>query len=635
MCGIAGFIGTANAPSSIIRRLTEALAHRGPDDEGYWVSADCRVGLGHRRLSVVDLTPCGRQPMSSQTGRYRLSFNGEVYNFLELRTTLTALGHSFRGTSDTEVMLAAFEQWGLENAIARLNGMFAAALWDSAEGRLHLFRDRLGVKPLYYQWRKGALYFSSEMTRPFRALASGAISVEALALYFHHNWIPAPHTILEGIYKLPAGEIATVSVAGAEAERFLNRRKYWDTQAEINSALSRQESVADEEESVERIDAALSESVKKRMIADVPLGVFLSGGIDSSLVVSHAQRHSRRPVRTFTIGFDDDKSDEARFALRIAAHLGTEHTQLHVTAADALAAIPGMPQMYGEPFADSSQIPTHLLCKLTHSEGVTVALSGDGGDELFGGYGNYVLFSRHRRGLSAIRPNVASAAAQVLAVPAVHGCFRTMAGQAQDLRVLRALRFLSNGAGNHPYWKRYAAWSLPEMLVRNAPAGSSLPAVHNCTGTLTERAMCQDLMSYLPDDILAKVDRASMANALEVRVPFCDDVEIFRVAWSTPLLHKVDSHGGKKVLKKALARYLPVALFDRPKQGFMIPLTRWLTRDLDAWVRSCVEPDRIRRDGFLNLSMVEAIYTGARAGDPFMAHKLWAICMFQSWLDAR
>ena len=363
MCGVTGFFGPSSR-DELLQQLNHAQRHRGPDGCGIWFSTDREAGLAHRRLAIVDLSANGAQPMESSSGRYTISYNGEIYNFLDLRSELLPRGHCFRGTSDTEVMLAAFEEWGIEAAVARFNGMFAAAVWDRERREGSLFRDRLGVKPLFYQWYGQSLFFASELTAPFSQMAARSISTESLVLFLQHGYIPGEKSIYEGIYKLSPGVIATTSVDAAARYEFKKVVTYWNATDRINDIVSSRDDLMSEEEAVERIDNTLHRSVKRHMISDVPLGAFLSGGVDSSLIVSHMQENSTKPVKTFTIGFHESNADEAPYARRIARHLGTDHTELYVTEQDALCVVPLLPQMYGEPFADSSQIPTFMVSKL-------------------------------------------------------------------------------------------------------------------------------------------------------------------------------------------------------------------------------------------------------------------------------
>ena len=630
MCGITGVFGFGARSEQVIR-LTEALRHRGPDDGSTWTSQDQCAVLGHRRLSIVDLSPTGAQPMISASGRFVTAFNGEIYNFRELRLELGDLGYRFAGSSDTEVMLTAMEAWGIESTLGKLNGMFAAAVYDQEQSKFFIFRDRLGVKPLYYRWEENRLYLSSELTSAFAGIGENRIDRTALALYFRYNYIPAPHTIYEGVYKLPPGSLAEVTLESASHKQFSRISQYWNSVERINSALSTRDQSLGFQESVDMVEAALAASIKDRIVADVPIGAFLSGGIDSSLVVAHMQRQSSQAVRTFTIGFADAKFDESHHARAIARHLGTNHTELMITEQDALRVIPSLPMMYGEPFADSSQIPTYLVSCLTR-QSVTVALSGDGADELFAGYSSYQRLAKVGKMLGFMPSPGYAIAAQFMRSQLLQRWIYSSFGEQRYEWVFNALRLFS---GSQESWiprGLHARLSLPERLVMGIAPGDSILPYRRCQGNITEQMMSHDSSIYLPDDILAKVDRASMAVSLEVRAPFADDWRLFEAAWKIPFRHKASQFGGKLVLKSALERHVPRALFDRPKKGFAIPLGRWLNGPLKDWVLACTDPARIRRDGYLDSQEIENLVRNAKSGDEWYAYKLWAVCLFQCWL---
>jgi len=632
MCGISGFFNIFDSGAQqLLRQLNDAQVHRGPDDGDLWLSPPHGTGLAHRRLSIVDLSPLGRQPMSSESGRYVIVYNGEVYNFRELRDDLAGRGHRFRGGSDTEVMLAGFEEWGVAPTVERLNGMFAAAVYDHKEAKLHLFRDRLGVKPLYYQWHRGGFYFSSELSKPFARIASRSVDRDALALYFRHYYIPAPKTIFQGIYKLQPGVIATLTTKSAQAGRFETVAAYWSTQDRINARLANLYREMTMEQALDLLDSALNRSISQRMIADVPLGAFLSGGIDSSLITAYMQKLSPVPVKTFTIGFSEERFNEAESARKIAAHLGTEHTEFCVTDQDARDVIPKLSRMYGEPFADSSQIPTYLVSKLTR-EKVTVALSGDGGDELFAGYRLYERPSKINCFKAVIPPSIALYLAKGLAIPSFRRGIGRVFSSDRNRQLIKALRLCAGDREMDVPSSLDDHIMAPEMLVIGASSEGSIQPLRRCLGNYTEQLMCDNLMVYLPDDIFVKVDRASMANSLEVRAPFADDWELFDAAWKIPFNLKFQRGEGKIVLKHLLARHLPRELFYRPKQGFAIPLRSWLHGPLREWVGDLLETDRICKDGNLDHMTVAGIKAKSINSDAFAA-VLWAICMFQSWLD--
>lgn len=633
MCGISGYFGKCqNQPADLLGRFNDAQSYRGPDAAGIWISSDVRAGLGHRRLSIVDLSSSGNQPMRSESGRYILTMNAEIYNFRDLRHELAGLGYRFRSTSDTEVMLAAFERWGVPDALQRFNGMFAAAVWDELERKGYLFRDRLGVKPLYYQWHDGTLFFSSELTAPFARLSNRSISRDALALLLRQGYVPAPYSIYEGIFKLLPGVVATVSLDDAANGRFTSALKYWDTQERVNQILGSREQEMTEEHALEQLDNTLRRSIRDRMISDVPLGAFLSGGIDSSLIVSYMREVYTSQVRTFTIGFEDSAYSEAPFARKVAEHLEAEHTELLLTERDALEVVPTLAEMYKEPFADSSQIPTYLVSKLAR-ENVTVALSGDGGDELFCGYDRYRRISNYRRAARMIPAAVFGAGSRVLSWPQVPQLMHALSGDRQITRVLGASRIFSAEMKRNLRSNQWGPMTLPERLVKGATPGISIPSFSACTGNATEQAMSDDLLDYLPDDILAKVDRASMAVSLEVRAPFADDYELFAMAWKIPSALKTNESGGKLILRKLLARFVPPELTERPKMGFAVPLTKWLGGALSDWVDECISPLRLEQEGYLRSSEVAKVRARALRGDEYFVHKLWSICQFQSWLS--
>jgi asparagine synthase (glutamine-hydrolysing) len=633
MCGISGYFGKCqNQPADLMGKFNDAQSYRGPDVGGVWVSSDGRAGLGHRRLSIVDLSSNGNQPMRSESGRYIVTMNAEIYNFRDLREELAGLGYRFRSTSDTEVMLAAFERWGVQSALQRFNGMFAAAVWDGLERTGYLFRDRLGVKPLYYQWHDGTLFFSSELTAPFARLSNRSISPDALALLLRQGYVPAPYSIYEGIFKLLPGVVATVSLDDAANAQFTSAVKYWDTQERINQILASRDQEMTEGQALDQLDHTLRRSIRHRMISDVPLGAFLSGGIDSSLIASYMREVCTSQVRTFTIGFEDDTYSEARFSRKVAEHLETAHTELLVTERDALEVVPRLAEIYKEPFADSSQIPTYLVSKLARKD-VTVALSGDGGDELFCGYDRYQRILNYRRAARMVPPAVFEAGSKILSWPQVPQLIHALSGDRQITRMLGASRIFSPEMKRETHANRWGPVTLPERLVKGATAGISIPSPSAGTGNAAEQAMSDDLLEYLPDDILAKVDRASMAVSLEVRAPFADDCELFDMAWRIPSALK-NELGGKLILRKLLARFVPPELTERPKMGFAVPLTKWLRGALRDWVDDCVSPARLGREGYLRSSEVAKCRARALKGDEFYAHKLWAICQFQSWLSS-
>jgi asparagine synthase (glutamine-hydrolysing) len=640
MCGIAGFYNIAASQpqdelENILRRMTDSIRHRGPDDSGAWVDPRSGIALGFRRLAILDLSPTGHQPMTSADGRYIIIFNGEIYNYGSLRDELLGLGHIFQGSSDTEVMLAAVRQWGLQTAVQRFNGMFAFALWDGEGRTLHLVRDRLGVKPLYYGWLENTLVFGSEL-KALRAHPAFRQDIDrnALTLYLRHNYIPAPFTIYQGIHKLAPGHILTIR-PGSEAgdERI---ESYWAPRTAVEKGITNPFK-GDESAALEVLDGLLTRSIGLRMIADVPLGAFLSGGVDSSTVVALMQKQSSRPVRTFTIGFHETGFNEAEHALAVAKHLGTDHTELYVTPEEARAVIPRLPTLYDEPFADSSQIPTFLVSELARRH-VTVSLSGDGGDELFGGYNRYSWATRIWGAVSWMPVSWRRATA--------HGL--TALSPKQWSKLLWPTRLPNPGDKIHKlseilttpvrealYLDLISHWKQPASLVIDAQ--EPLTAVTDPlrwmnTSTFAERMMSLDLVTYLPDDILAKVDRASMGVSLEARTPFIDDHEVVEFAWKLPLRMKIRSGQGKWILRQLLYRYVPRKLIERPKMGFGVPIDSWLRGPLQPWAEDLLAESRLRREGFFQPEPIRQKWEEHLSGRRNWQYYLWDILMFQAWL---
>lgn len=634
MCGIAGIVdfdrGTpAPALGAAASRMAATLTHRGPDDAGVWVDEAAGVALAHRRLSILDLTPEGHQPMTSADGRWVVSFNGEIYNFTALRDELAAHGDAFRGRSDTEVLLAAIARWGVEAALGRLNGMFAVALWDRDARVLHLFRDRLGEKPLYFGVFGGTLLFGSEL-EALRAHPAfdDRISRGALALYMRLNHVPAPHCIYEGVRKLPPGCRVEVHAASGRVEE---PRPYWSLQAAWAAALDAPFRGGDAE-AVDRVDALLRDAVALRMHSDVPLGAFLSGGIDSTLVVAMMQARSARRVRTFTIGFTDPTFDEAPHARAVARHLGTDHTELYVSPEDALAVIPSLPRIYDEPFADSSQVPTFLVSRLARGA-VTVSLSGDGGDEAFGGYQRYARTEHLWQALRLVPAGIRSLLA---------GAVGALAGAGLPAEAARRLIRLASVLPARDVDSMYLDMVFPHWQVPGrgvlAPAEPPTPLSRAFAevrgGSVAERLMLWDLLAYLPDDILVKVDRASMHVSLESRMPLLDH-RVTELALSLPLRLKRRGGVTKWVLRRVLDRYVPPALVDRPKRGFQVPLDAWLRGPLGGWARDLLSPTLLSRQGYLDTAVVAAALEQHLAGARRWGPSLWVACMFQAWLAAR
>lgn len=646
MCGLTGFWETAarrneDALCRTVQGMAETLRHRGPDDGGEWADAQAGIALGFRRLAIVDLSPAGHQPMASASERYVIAFNGEVYNFGALRQELAGqnAAPAFRGRSDTEVMLAAIEAWGLEAAVKRFVGMFAFALWDRQERVLHLVRDRLGIKPLYYGWAGGALLFGSEL-KALRAHPAfhPEVDRDVLTLLLRHSCIPSPYSIYKGVRKLPPGTILTLRGPGA-AEPV----PYWSVRDAAAAGLA-DPFCGSEAEAVDGLDALLREAVGMRMVADVPLGAFLSGGVDSSAVVALMQAQSSRPVQTFSIGFREAGFDEAPFAREVAGHLGTDHTELYVSPEDAQAVIPALSDVYDEPFADSSQIPTFLVSQLARRH-VTVSLSGDGGDELFAGYNRYFagrsLWNRvgwmphalrraAARALTAAPPRTLDALAgqlnPVLPRSLRHGGISSKIAKTADL--LRA------DCPDAMYETLVSHWTDPASVVLGAGGEppTALTGEHRWTGPsdFTQRMMYLDLMSYLPDDILTKVDRASMAVGLEARVPLLDH-RVVEWAWRLPLSLSLRGGQGKWLLRQVLYRYVPREMIERPKMGFGAPIDAWLRGPLRPWAEALLDERRLRDEGFFDPAPIRARWAEHLSGRRNWQHHLWDVLMFQAW----
>ncbi|MCD6048115.1 MAG: asparagine synthetase [Gammaproteobacteria bacterium] len=613
MCRIAGIAFDSRYFSSI-DAMTDFLAHGGPDDRGIW--HDDYVAFGHRRLAIIDLSPLGHQPMLSASGRYVIIFNGEIYNFKILRAELEAKTYQFKGHSDTEVVLAAIEAWGFAKTLEKLNGMFAIALWDRQEKKLYLARDRFGEKPLYYGIVNGALIFASELKAI--CLYPGfqkRINQEALQLLLRYAYIQAPYSIYEGIYKLESGHYLVV-----DDKLKLQKHCYWSA---VEAALQarRCEIKLSFQEAVDELEGQLIESIRNRCISDVPLGAFLSGGIDSSIIVALMQKLSNKPVQTFSIGFDQKEYNEAPFAKAVAEHLQTDHHEFYVSEQDALDVIPKLATIYDEPFADSSQIPTYLISSLAKKR-VTVVLTGDAGDEIFGGYGRYFTAQRFKA-LYSLPPLLRRTGAKFI---------RHFPWQCLGQNVHRANKLawiLENADKSNSLYQSLISQNYEAELYLSHEQLKSIDFEAYQGLTDTEHMMLWDTISYLPGDILTKVDRASMAVALETRIPFLDH-KIFEFAWSLPADYKVREGSGKRLLKALLARYVPKQLVDRPKVGFGIPIHHWLRGPLREWGEDLIAD--MQNQDIINVQMVKKAWSKHFAGED-TGYLLWNILMFQEWAN--
>ncbi len=646
MCGIAGFwdlrtSATADSLRSKALRMADTLRHRGPDDSGVWLDEAAGIALSHRRLSVVDLSPHGHQPMSSASGRYVIVYNGEIYNFPALRSELKRLGHAFRGHSDTEVVLASITEWGLQQALLRFNGMFAFGLWDREQRRLYLARDRFGEKPLYYGWIGSEFVFGSEL-KAVRAhpLFRNIIDRNALALYVRYGYVPAPHCIYEHVQQLPPGswlQLATEPTCSAKTET------YWSVMDVARESMQRGFRGSDMD-AAQELETLLEDAVRLRLVADVPLGAFLSGGMDSSTVVALMQRQSSRPVKTFTVGFQEAPYNEAEDAKKVASHLGTDHAELYVSPTDAMDVIPRLPILYDEPFADSSQIPTFLISSFARRY-VTVSLSGDGGDELLAGYNRYVAASGFTRslllspaflrravgkGLHGISPKAWDIAAGLL------GTFsKTLARQRHvGNKLHRMARALVSGERD-TYMALMSVWDSPHDVVLGAPGSREATSMTRVAGdhlSETQVMMLRDAATYLPDDILVKVDRASMGVSLETRVPFLDP-RVAEFCWALPMSMKVRRGARKWLLLKVLGRHVPRSLINRPKTGFAVPIGSWLRGPLRAWAEELLDETTLHSQGLLDPRVIRAAWATHLSGREDLQDRLWSILMFQSWFE--
>ena len=652
MCGLAGFLGATpfqakGDQKALLKGMADTIMYRGPDSGGYWCDGEAGIALGHRRLSIIDLSPAGEQPMHSPTGRYVIAFNGEVYNHLLIREELEACSNTsaWRGRSDTETLLAGFDAWGVQGTVERTIGMFAFAVWDRQTSTLTLGRDRIGEKPLYYGWQgrgsNAVFLFGSEL-KALRAhpVFEHTIDRGALCLQMRHSYIPAPYSIYRGIAKLPPGCLLTVSTSRTEP----TLTTYWSGARQLASAAAAP-FLGTAHQAVDRLELLLKEAVGAQMIADVPLGAFLSGGVDSSTIVALMQAQSSRPVKTFAIGFHEAEYNEAEYAKAVARHLGTDHTELYVNAEQARAVIPRLHSMYDEPFSDSSQLPTFLVSQLAKQH-VTVSLSGDAGDELFCGYSRYQFASTLWNTINAVPiPLRRLLAKGITGVPAES--WTRIAGYLTRY-LPRSMRFANTGDKLHKgaqviasptldalylglasHWDDPASFVIrgvepPTLLKGNAPAFSGLDGI--------QRMMALDLLTYLPDDILVKVDRAAMSVSLETRVPFLDH-RVVEFAWSLPQSLKLRDGVSKWALRQVLYKYVPKALIERPKMGFAVPIGAWLRGPLRDWAETLLAESRLRHEGFFDTVQLRKKWHEHLSGQRNWQYQLWDVLMFQSWLE--
>lgn len=642
MCGVAGvFTRSANVADleSNVTSMANAIRHRGPDSGGVWLDLSAGVGLSHRRLSIVDTSEAGHQPMLSSSNRFAFVYNGEIYNHQQLREELSEEQSTpWNGHSDTETLLACFERWGVEATLQKTQGMFGFALWDSQKRELVLGRDRLGEKPLYYGWQGHDFIFGSELSAlrahpAFRAV----IDRNALALYMRHNCVPAPYSIFEGIHKLEPGCLLTLPISS----QIPTIHRYWSGSEAVKVGKA-SAFAGSATQAVDELESLLSRSIRQQMVADVPLGAFLSGGIDSSTVVALMQAQSSRPVRTFSIGFNEPGYNEAEHAKVIAHHLGTDHTELYVSAEQALDIIPLLPHIYDEPFADSSQIPTYLVAQMAKQR-VTVALSGDAGDELFAGYNRYTLTSSMWRKISTL---------PTFARQALAGGIRSVPPAGWDAVAQPFSRFMGGrlaafgdklhkgadvlGCSNEEdlYRRLVSHWDDPASVVIGAtePHTVLTDPARTLSVEGVERMMALDMLSYLPDDILTKVDRAAMAVSLETRVPFLDH-RVVEFAWKLPLEYKLRDGQGKWVLRQVLYKHVPKALMDRPKMGFGVPLAAWLRGELRDWAEALLDEQRLVKEGYFHPQQIRRKWAEHLSGTRNWAYHLWDVLMFQAWLE--
>ena len=657
MCGIVGIFGNSRKEdlSASICKMSATLNHRGPDDSGFWIDEEGSIAFGHQRLSILDLSPAGHQPMTSPCKKFVVVFNGEIYNHVQLRDKLnnSTYGQSWKGCSDTETLVAAFSYWGIEKTLDQLVGMFAIAVWDVKVKKLYLIRDRLGEKPLYYGWSNGDFVFGSEL-KSLRECNGfdNQIDRNVLTLYMQYMYVPNPYSIFKNIYKMEPGCIVTIDATALDFppeeapfspfnSQGFSAKQWYDLAGVAENG--QKNLIKDESEAVGLLEKVLTESIQAQLISDVPLGAFLSGGVDSSLIVSIMQKISTSPVKTFTIGFEESAFNEAVYAKDVAKHLGTEHNELYITANDAIDVIPSLPALYDEPFADSSQIPTHLVSKLAR-QNVTVALSGDAGDELFGGYNRYLWGSRIWDKVKWMSPNLRSTVGGIIKkIPTsvwdksghmFPGKYKVSLMGDKAYRMAHRLKTVDSL--DDMYRSLVAEGYREESLViNNEVILKTKLDNHDSISNIDEsehRMMLWDSLTYLPDDILTKVDRAAMGVGLETRIPFLDH-RVVELAWMLPLKMKIKNGEGKWPVREILYKYVPRDLIERPKAGFAVPVGQWMRGPLKDWASELLHEERIRREGYFNPELVQQLWQQHLSGKYDWTPRLWAILMFQSWKE--
>lgn len=643
MCGIAGFWSSnknTESTGTIVRRMSDTLLHRGPDDGDIWVDDHIGVGLAHRRLSIIDLSKTGHQPMKSVDERYMIVFNGEIYNHLDLREKLAANndGYTWKGSSDTETLLECIRKWGVEKTLTSLVGMFAFALFDKYEKQLTLARDRFGEKPLYYGFNNNNFLFASEL-KAMRCLPffDSSISLKALQLQTQFSYVPEPYSIYKGIFKLTPGSYVQFTQQDIANGNHAEPTIYWSAEEIARKGIDRPLKFGSDEEAKSALDKILRQSIKGQMMADVPLGAFLSGGVDSSTVVALMQQQSSVPIKTFTIGFNEKGFDEAKFAKSVAKHLGTEHNELYVNSSDAMNVVYNLGNVYDEPYADASQIPSILVSKLAKTQ-VTVSLSGDGGDELFSGYSRYFL-TRKLWGIISKFPmpirKLFAGMLKTLSPNQWDKLYRAiMFGSSDRLignKLYKAAKAFTAGNGQSLYFNLVTQVEAEDAMCNQFPI-DDINAKWMNHGSIVEQMMLFDTISYLPGDILTKMDRAGMSVSLETRIPFLDH-HVYEFAWQLGEEYKIRNGVSKWLLREVLYDYVPKNLIDRPKMGFSVPIGAWLRGPLKEWAADLISTDRINSQGIYNAKFIDTIWSEHQSGKKNWEYQLWNVLMFQHWLN--